>query len=281
MTERRTLVVHTGAIGDLILAGRAFTWLRMKGPVDAAGRRDRLTLMQGAGVVDDVYELEQTGFESVFTKPNETLRRFLARYDTAIVWMRDDGTIREAFRECGVNRIETYSGLPPADWHKHASDYYLTCIGAPDAPEFEMNVAPASLRSDVIIHPGSGSAAKNWPMESFAQLGERLTREGLVVRWSCGPAEETLAYPADAVLVPAAPLNEIAAYIAASQCYIGNDSGITHLAAAVGCRTFALFGSTDPNVWSPRGPDPRRVHMLTSFDVDTLFELVTRSLKDS
>ena len=69
------------------------------------------------------------------------------------------------------------------------------------------------------------------------------------VRWCAGP-EETLA---GAVRID--DLYELAEWLATARVYIGNDSGITHLAAAVGTPVVALFGPTDPRIWAPRGPD--------------------------
>jgi ADP-heptose:LPS heptosyltransferase len=73
------------------------------------------------------------------------------------------------------------------------------------------------------------------------------------VRWCAGP-EEPLP---DAVCI--ADLYELACWLATARVYIGNDSGITHLAAAVGTPVVALFGPTDPRIWAPRGP---QVHVI-------------------
>jgi ADP-heptose:LPS heptosyltransferase len=69
------------------------------------------------------------------------------------------------------------------------------------------------------------------------------------VRWCAGP-EEVLE---DAVRID--DLYELAGWLATARVYIGNDSGITHLAAAVGTPVVALFGPTDPRIWAPRGRD--------------------------
>lgn len=59
--------------------------------------------------------------------------------------------------------------------------------------------------------------------------------------------------PPDAPLLHAESLVELARSLAGARLYIGNDSGVSHLAAAVGCPTVVLFGPTDPRVWAPRG----------------------------
>jgi heptosyltransferase III len=97
-----------------------------------------------------------------------------------------------------------------------------------------------------VIHPFSGSSKKCWPLERYKELANRL---GMPVRWCAGP-EETLA---DAVRI--GDLYDLAGWLATARVYIGNDSGITHLAAAVGTPVVALFGPTDPRIWAPRGRD--------------------------
>jgi heptosyltransferase-3 len=100
-----------------------------------------------------------------------------------------------------------------------------------------------------VIHPFSGGAKKNWPLSNFRQVAAQLGD----VRWLAGP-EETLdgATRFDSLL-------DVAHLIAGAKRYIGNDSGITHLAAAVGAHVIAIFGPTDPRVWAPRGAN---VHVL-------------------
>jgi heptosyltransferase-3 len=102
-----------------------------------------------------------------------------------------------------------------------------------------------------VIHPFSGSPRKNWPLSRFRELAERLA---IPVQWCAGPEEEL----DDAVRI--ADLYELACWLARAKIYIGNDSGITHLAAAAGANVVAIFGPTDPAVWAPRGD---RVRVLS------------------
>ncbi len=87
-----------------------------------------------------------------------------------------------------------------------------------------------------MIHPFSGSARKNWPLERFRELAARLA---MPVRWCAGP-EEALN---DAVRFE--NLYDLACWLSSARVYIGNDSGLTHLAAAVGVPVVAIFGPTD------------------------------------
>ena len=66
-----------------------------------------------------------------------------------------------------------------------------------------------------------------------------------------------------ATLLPQLPLRHFAAFMTTCNAYLGNDSGPTHLAAALGLPTIALFGPTNPHIWSPRGPN---VFIISSSD---------------
>jgi ADP-heptose:LPS heptosyltransferase len=113
----------------------------------------------------------------------------------------------------------------------------------------------------VAIHPGSGSPAKNWPAERFAEVVRHLHRSlGVRVLLVQGPADahvvsdvEQALGEEDCTVLGGLPVASLAAVLSRCQAYLGNDSGISHLAAAVGAPTVAIFGPTDPEVWAPRG----------------------------
>ena len=101
------------------------------------------------------------------------------------------------------------------------------------APRIEM--PPVERRNFAIIHPYSSSAKKNWPLENFQAVAEQIEN----VEW-CIPGKIEDLY-------------ELACWISTARVYIGNDSGISHLAAAAGTPVIAIFISTDPRIWAPRG----------------------------
>ena len=116
----------------------------------------------------------------------------------------------------------------------------------------------------VVIAPGSGSAAKNWPVAHFVELATRLTDAGREVIFVTGEVEaNTWSAQALHTLAAAAPVRrprsllDLHDLLASATTFIGNDSGPTHLAAMLGVATLALFGPTDPRVWHPIGPTVR------------------------
>ena len=111
------------------------------------------------------------------------------------------------------------------------------------------------------LHPGSGGIGKRWPLAGWRHVMNWLTQQRIPCLIINGPAEQEAvdellhnaplaAWPCTGTL----PLPHLAAIIARCRLLIGHDSGITHLAAAVGTHTLALFGPTDPWTWGPRSP---------------------------
>ena len=122
----------------------------------------------------------------------------------------------------------------------------------------------------VAVHAGSGSLGKNWRAERFVALAETLAggRRWLLV---VGPAEDqpTIVHPASAVVARELPLRVLGALLSRAGLYVGNDSGVTHLAAAAGAPTLALFGPTDPGTWAPLGSAVRTLRAPRA-DLDDL-----------
>lgn len=134
----------------------------------------------------------------------------------------------------------------PGTEHRQAAGRFWQSSGLPE-------------RGVLAVHPGSGGRYKLWPLEGWTRVIAWAAREGVPGVLICGPAEEERRIgPLLNTLGPAwkvlrnAPLPELAAILARCEVFVGHDSGITHLAAAVGIRTLALFGPTDPLVWGPR-----------------------------
>ncbi len=114
--------------------------------------------------------------------------------------------------------------------------------------------------------PGSGQAGKNWPLSHYYEVARALAWEyKLGVVWLAGPAEaaslpylKALAAAQGHLLLAGASLLRVAAVLSRCRLFLGNDSGLTHLAAALdGPEVVALFGPTDPGVWAPPGKGVR------------------------
>jgi len=179
--------------------------------------------------------------------PTELLAR-LRSFDSIVSWY---GSNREEFRaqasQFGLP-FQFFDALPAAGERVHAADFFLRQVGCAGMGVPHIQCPPALSEDFAVIHPFSGSSRKNWPLERYRELAERLE---MPVRWCAGPEEQL----DDAVRID--NLYELACWLRTSRLYIGNDSGITHLAAAAGIPVVAIFGPTDPAVWAPRGPSVR------------------------
>ncbi|MFA5552928.1 MAG: glycosyltransferase family 9 protein [Phycisphaerae bacterium] len=114
----------------------------------------------------------------------------------------------------------------------------------------------------IVIGPGSGGINKCWNLANFISIAKQLKLYGFNVLFLLGPAEmerfkpqELAAMKETCLCLTDLSLQQVLAVLSCSDVFIGNDSGITHLAAALGIKTFALFGPTNPIVYRPLGPD--------------------------
>jgi heptosyltransferase III len=202
---------------------------------------------------DRVRSIAATGIDLLGIEdrqPPEPLIAAIRSFDSIASWY---GEKRPEFREAAleVNPNWTFhQALPPDGCGIHATDFFAGQVGAPSGLSPKIPIARSMQHDAAVIHPFSGSRKKNWPFVRFKELAVRL---GEPVRWLAGP-EEVLA-GADRF----DDLGELANWIAGARLYIGNDSGITHLAAAAGVPTVVVFGPTDPELWRPRGERVRCV----------------------
>jgi ADP-heptose:LPS heptosyltransferase len=245
------LVIRPGAIGDFIVSLPALECLRSH-TLEVWTGAPNVPLVRFA---DRVRSIASTGLDLLgVAEPPALLLDELRRFDSIVSWY---GANRPEFRDIlrGLNiPCVFFPALPPEGARLHATDFYLDqvrelCPSASDGvPRIPCQVTPANF---AVIHPFSGSARKNWPLEKFRQMARGLERI-MPVHWCTGPEDPPLP---GAVRID--DLYELARWLASARLYIGNDSGITHLAAAVGTPVLALFGPTDPRVWAPRGPNVR------------------------
>lgn len=186
--------------------------------------------------------------------------------------------------------VTTLQLKPSADFTGHIAGFYLDSFVAAQHPDtrpvdksISCNLRKAYItpgRSDlthgrkilesvgvkpgrniVVIHPGSGGVSKCWHIDNFYMLAEQLCDRDIKVVFLLGPAEmERFGKKTIDALGVVAPvlcelsLTETFQAVSCANCFIGNDSGITHLAAAAGIPTIACFSPTDPAQYGPVGP---------------------------
>jgi heptosyltransferase III len=247
----RRLTIRPGAIGDFIVSLPALECLQAdRYEVWAASANVPLVRF-----ADRVRSIASTGLDLLaVSEPPPTLIEALRGFDSIVSWY---GANRPEFRE-EVARLGLpftfFQALPTEGAGVHATDFYLAQARtlaqcqSDGIPRIPCNISLEGPREEfAAIQPFSGSARKNWPLDKFRELARQLEAE-IPVRWCVGPEDPPLEGG-----VRIDDLYELAGWLARAQLYVGNDSGITHLAAAVGTPVLALFGPTDPAVWAPRG----------------------------
>ena len=176
-------------------------------------------------------------------------------FDSIVSWY---GANREEFREATAHLpIEFHKALPPPDSTLHAADFFATQLHAPIPASPHIKLDHVIKRDFIAIHPFSGSPKKNWPLDQFDALAQALSQP---VEW-CATTEQDLGPRTPALIDD--DLSKVARWLASAKLYIGNDSGITHLAAAVGTPVLALFQASDPHLWAPRGPNIKILEAAT------------------
>ncbi len=229
----RRLLIRPGAIGDFIVSLPALESLRAD-YTEVWCRSEVIPLVRFA---DRCLPIAGSGIDRVGLVDAADVLERLRSFDEIHSWY---GTNRPEFREVVKALPFRFYPALPTGAEQHAMDFYLAQVGQPG-----ILMAPWA-----VLHPFSGSPRKNWPMERWRQLAGLLERR-MPVQWCRGP-EDTLP---DAVCME--DLGELAWWLRRARVFIGNDSGISHLAAWVGTPTIALFGETNPAVWAPRGRDVR------------------------
>jgi hypothetical protein len=261
-------------LGDFICFLPALRELGRAAPVDLFARSEFAEI---APCRVAVRSLERAEISALFRRDSgdDRAQKFFQAYDTVYSWF---GSGNPEF----VSRLTTWTGgraqifrFRPADAGVHQAQYYLRCID----PGADLSALPVlALRTEAVrwcegfwdehalqrrpiltIAPGSGSRHKNCPPEFFLRVTcwWRESIGGAVILL-IGPVEQATAEFDDlrghAAVASHLSLSQAAALLRRSDIYLGNDSGITHLAAATGVRTLAIFGPSDPRHWAPRGP---------------------------
>jgi ADP-heptose:LPS heptosyltransferase len=278
----RTLIYHDGALGDVLLSLPCLQALRAAGDaLHFVGSPDMGRLLSALEVVDDFTSSDSGMFATMFASgADEQARAFLSRFERALVFtLKQDSALARSMIGA-IPETRTIATVPPEGVRTHVADFRLAQVaGTPQAMAPVLLTVPQAVREAALrtlvragyegrttliaIQPGSGGKRKCWPLERYFEAAVRLGDGcGSFILFLSGPAEEPamrerigqfvagrerMAHLADADLAA------VAGILSRCDLALGNDSGISHLAAAVGCPVITLFGPTDPALWRPRG----------------------------
>jgi ADP-heptose:LPS heptosyltransferase len=272
------LVLHPGALGDVLQAVPALRALRAAAPgaaITFAGQPRLGRLLVECGVVERARAFDGFGLETLFTDAPAppALAELLRSFDRVVSWFGSrDETYARRLRALAPGAIVA-PPVPVDDvpvWR-----LLLTTVARPDvAPAWvepvrlSPAVPPSPLRGEgrvrgpsLVVHPGSGSEWKRWPVECFASVIETLRHHhALEVVVHQGPADAEAAQGLLARLGGAVgtllepDLPQLAATLAVARAYLGGDSGVSHLAAAVGAPSVIVFPPATRRRWAPWSP---------------------------
>jgi ADP-heptose:LPS heptosyltransferase len=285
---RSMLVIHQGALGDFILALPSLEILRKTFPRARSvfmGYPRILELVENRYYAEEMLSIDQKGMAPFFVREGTldlNLSQFFKTFDLIVVFGKDrDGSLIGNLNRVCQGQILPIHSFPCWDERIHLTDHLLRELShygfsTPEGiPQIYLNgadqwwgkqywtgkgVTPEERAGVVILHPGSGSKKKVWALDRFLDLMKHLQRHlhsrMLVVLGPAEGAEIRDAFersPGTPILARGLSLIQLASVMEGCRLFIGNDSGISHLAAALGIPTVAIFGPTDPKVWSPKG----------------------------
>jgi len=288
----KILVIRGGAIGDFVLTLPAIRLLRENFPearIEILGYKHIIELARDRYYARATRSIEYAALSAFFVPGGELapdLVEYFAGFQQIVSYLYDPDRFFETnVRRCGVKHFLAAS--PKIEGTLHAARQ-LACpleslalyLEQPAAELFpaasDHDIAARFLEGTrkpvVALHPGSGSGRKNWPVLHWQKLGDLLA--GLSPRPALlligGEADRSiLAFLQNEwrglpiCLAQDLPLPHLAAIIARCSVFIGHDTGISHIAAAVGTPCVLMFGQTDPKIWAPANSN---VHILQPAD---------------
>lgn len=282
--ERGILVIHPGAVGDVLLARPSLALIRRLFP------QHEIALLAGSAVgmllrkcaeIDRVFPLESNYLGQLFggcDSVHLAFKTWLRSCDLAVGWLQDaESVIANTLRALGVARVCVQSPFSSELLSEHQAGRCLEVLDG--EPVSEVKGHPLILSSCVrergrqllqalnwnnkqplvILHPGSGSIHKCMEATHFALVVEWLCREGIFPLLLEGPSDGEVVTRLQRALSVAVPvirdveLLAVGAVLSHANLYLGHDSGITHLAAALSVPTIACFGPTSSRRWAPLG----------------------------
>jgi len=274
------LIIRGGAIGDFILTLPVLAALRRFSPggrLTVLGRLPIATLAQVGGLADEVRSVEDRRLAGFFVRDGDLdseFASFFARFDMVVSYLHDPKAVfRENLGRCSRARFIAGPHRPDESVPTHATEVYLKpleqlgIVGADPVPRLSIgascppvgtpNPRPAPC---VALHPGSGSERKNWPEERWDRLIRHLldatalhvllvggeAEGGRLDRLAAGRRSSRLR------VAQSLPLTDLARHLSGCAAFAGHDSGISHLAAALGLPGVILWGDSAETVWRPR-----------------------------
>jgi heptosyltransferase-2 len=272
-TKPKILVIRGGAIGDFIFTLPAIAALRQQFPhahLEVLGYPHIVQLAVAGGLVDRSQGIEARGLAGFFARNgelSEDLRDYFSEFDLIISYLYDpDDVFRTNIGRCSPAQFIAGPHRPDENERIHATKVFLkplerlAIFEADSRPRLSLNAEPSTL-NQLALHPGSGSESKNWPEAKWAELLAQLIESSNLDLLLIGGEAESDRLERLSNALPTArlevarslPLAELAQRLESCVGFVGHDSGITHLAAALGVPSLVLWADTVEEIWRPQG----------------------------
>lgn len=282
--QNKILVIRGGAIGDFILTLPVYAALRAQFPMTTLELLGypHIAQLAGAGrLVDAVHSIEARALAGFFARHGQldaNLAAFFGSFAIIISYLYDpDGIFQENVARVSKAQFIVGPHRPDEAGGMHAAQVFLQPLArlaifdADPVPRLNLTL-PSAPQGGLAFHPGSGSEKKNWPEGKWKELVQKVSGSRLLLVG--GEAEEgrleRLAEAAPCEIARSMPLADLAARLSTCSVFVGHDSGISHLAAAVGIPTIVLWGDTAEAVWRPLGANVTLIKGLADISVETV-----------
>jgi len=270
----KILVIRGGAIGDFILTLPAIAALRAQFPqahLEVLGYPHIVQLAVAGGLVDRAQPIEARALAAFFARNGELsaeMKDYFSEFDLIVSYLYDpDEIFLTNLRRATTAQFIAGPHRPNEKEKTHATKVYLkplerlAIFDADPVPRLNLTPRTSPLAPQLALHPGSGSESKNWPEAKWTELVQQLvasTKFGLLL---VGGEAEGDRLKRLAKLIPSArcklaqslPLPELAKLIRSCAGFVGHDSGITHLAAALDLPCIVLWADSIEEIWRPQG----------------------------
>lgn len=280
------LIIRPGALGDVIVTLPTLEAIRnyfKNAQIEIMGYSSFLEIVKGRFYADTISRFDQADIAPLFIRNSSvpaSLIHKVSNMDLIISFVSDKEQIMVGnLRAAGAKHVIHYEPFPSESEHIHIIGHFLKCLdllgvhhsnkipkiflGEEDVlfgESFLNGSIVDSKKMLVAVHPGSGSRQKCWHIDRYVELIFWLKKEmNAKILLISGQADTEIVEELrkkvrdNIILVDQIPLPILAAIIKRSNLFVGNDSGITHVAAAVGAPAITIFGPTDPKIWGPRG----------------------------
>jgi ADP-heptose:LPS heptosyltransferase len=296
---KKILVIHQGALGDLVLCFPALVSMKYEreASVTLLCSNELGKIARELNIADAYFSLESANFSTLFCSDmTPFVKAFISDHDMIILFSFSDA-VEHHVRQNYSGEMHKISPRPPVDEETHVALHVMgqfltkSILGNRDIidllPSNAMSISSGLHRifprreNIVVVHPGAGSTRKRWPIEKFVRLAEIIRGENIgEVVFLVGPAESNLAPAVNSGSKTGFRVHEFSDplylidLVGQAMCLIGNDSGVTHLAAFIGTPTVAIFGPSNPKRWSPIGLTTKVLRGFSDcspcFEVDTV-----------